>query len=196
VVIAEKKRRMKSVFLTATLVLSLSLLVMMRAGEGKGWLLVGLFGYFWAFNLLEATLPSWVSKVAPVGSRGTAMGVYASCQFLGVFVGGVVGGYLVGTQGYSSLFMFMAALGGVWALVVYKSPPPRYLANCSFALPEYAIPPFDVVPGLLALPGVVDAMVVESERMVYLKVDRTLFKPGDAQAFLDVHADRQSLVIG
>lgn len=196
VVIAEKKRQMKSVFLAATLVLSLSLFVMMHAGDGKIWLVAGLLGYFWAFNLLEATLPSWVSKVAPAGSRGTAMGVYASAQFLGVFVGGVVAGYFMAHRGQEAVFLLMAGLGLVWSMVVLKSPPPRYLANWSLALPDAVQSADSMVPGLLNLPGVADAVLVESERMVYLKVDKALFRQEDARAFLGQHAGRQSMTMG
>lgn len=195
VVIAEKKRQMKTAFLVATLVLSLSLVVMMHAGDGKIWLVAGLLGYFWAFNLLEATLPSWVSKVAPAGSRGTAMGVYASAQFLGVFIGGVVAGYFMAHRGQEAVFLLMAGLGVVWSMVVLKSPPPRYLANLSLSFPEVGRPADTMVSGLLTLPGVADAVVVEAERMVYLKVDKALFRHDEARAFLGQHADRQTMTV-
>ena len=57
--------------------------------------LLVLFIFFVGFNVLEATQPSLVSKIAPAGSKGTATGIYATCQVMGVFLGGVVGGWLV-----------------------------------------------------------------------------------------------------
>jgi MFS family permease len=49
-----------------------------------------------AFNLLEVVLPAIVSRIAPAGFRGTAMGVYSSAQFAGAFVGGALGGFIAG----------------------------------------------------------------------------------------------------
>ena len=66
---------------------------------------MALLVFFTAFNLLEATLPSLISKIAPVGAKGTAIGVYSSVQFLGAFVGATVGGYLYQHFGSSALYL-------------------------------------------------------------------------------------------
>ena len=50
--------------------------------------------FFAAFNLLEAMLPSLVSKYAPRDARGAAIGVNSSAQFLGAFAGAAAGGWL------------------------------------------------------------------------------------------------------
>jgi len=67
------------------------------------------FFFFVAFNLLEATLPSLVSKISPVGSKGTAMGLYATSQFFGAFIGGGLGGWLL--QGYGVSALLLACFG-------------------------------------------------------------------------------------
>ena len=88
------------------LVIGLSWLAL---GDGLSWQWVAaVFIFFTAFNLLEATLPSWLSKQAPAGSKGTAMGVYSTCQFLGASVGGFVGGYLVENFGVAEVFWLAA----------------------------------------------------------------------------------------
>lgn len=70
--------------------------------------------FFSAFNLLEASLPSLVSRLAPVHLRGAAMGGYATCQFLGAGVGGVLGGVMLAHVGVYAVFWAGAALAAVW----------------------------------------------------------------------------------
>ena len=88
---------------------------------------VWLWAFFTAFNVLEATLPSLISKVAPPHAKGSAMGVYSSAQFMGAFVGGVVGGYLQGSGGAVTVFGFAAALAGFWFLPTLTMRAPSHL---------------------------------------------------------------------
>jgi MFS family permease len=79
--------------------------------------LVGLLLFFFvAFNILEACLPSLVSRIAPGGSRGTALGVYNTTQALGLFAGGAAGGWLAQHWGESSVFVFGFAVIALWLL--------------------------------------------------------------------------------
>ena len=73
-----------------------------------------LVAFFTCFNLIEALLPSLVSRIAPVAARGTALGVFSSCQFLGAFCGGVVGGWALGTFGLSSIFLTNGIAALLW----------------------------------------------------------------------------------
>lgn len=85
----------------------------------SGWapaLLVGLLLFFIAFNTLEASLPSLLTRFAPEGMRGTALGVYATAQFLGAFLGGVLGGAIYGAYGVSGVFIFCALAAGLWLI--------------------------------------------------------------------------------
>jgi len=76
---------------------------------------VAVLVFFVGFNYLEATLPALVSKVAPSARRGSAMGVYSSSQFLGIFAGGSVGGVLIGLTDITTLLVVNAALLILWA---------------------------------------------------------------------------------
>ncbi len=76
---------------------------------------VGLF--FTAFNILEASLPSLVSRIAPTGTRGTALGLYSSAQFLGLFLGGVIGGWLDASYGMVGILLFCIILAVIWLIV-------------------------------------------------------------------------------
>lgn len=85
--------------------------------------ILGLLIFFWGFNLLEATLPSVVSRRVEDGSRGKAMGWYASSQFLGTFVGGAFGGWLVSQYGLSAVFYFGLILFAFLFLVTLPMQP-------------------------------------------------------------------------
>ena len=85
----------------------------------SGWLpglLLGLLLFFIAFNTLEASLPSLLTRFAPPGMRGTALGVYATAQFLGAFLGGVLGGWIYGAYDVQGVFVFCALAAGLWLI--------------------------------------------------------------------------------
>jgi MFS family permease len=174
--LAERGGRIKAVFLGAIIVLMCAetgLYLMPPAVLNVVVLLTILFA---AFNLLEATLPSLVSRVAPVDCRGTAMGFYSSSQFLGAFLGGSLGGLLQGLLGLHAVFL-CAALGALmWLVVAATMSPPAKLSNYIYR--TGALDPGQVSAlsrQLTALAGVAEAVVVAEEGVAYLKVDKRLF---------------------
>ena len=94
----------------------------MTADRGIAALLVALWLFFVAFNALEAMLPSLVSRLAPATGKGAAMGVYNSFQFLGMFAGGLVAGWLSGRFGAGSVYWFCAATAGLWLVGAVTAP--------------------------------------------------------------------------
>lgn len=100
--------------------LAASVLALVWAHTALWPLLAALLAFFTAFNVLEAHLPAEVSRAAPVGSRGTALGVYATCQFLGTFAGGAVGGLAWGQGGAPAVFWLSTALALVWLVVAVR----------------------------------------------------------------------------
>ena len=85
-IFAERRNAQKKIFVLAVGLMTIAMFVLGNA-QSAAITVSMLFVYFAAFNLLEASLPSWLSKVCPVGNRGTAMGIYSTCQFLGTFIG-------------------------------------------------------------------------------------------------------------
>jgi predicted MFS family arabinose efflux permease len=77
-------------------------------------IIIALIFYFIGFNYLEASLPSLVSKLAPIQRRGLALGVYNSSQSLGIFVGGSLGGLIANFYGYQGTFLFCSVLLMIW----------------------------------------------------------------------------------
>lgn len=81
-------------------------------------LLVMLIIFFAAFNYLEASLPSLVSRMASSSSKGTALGVYASSQFIGTFTGALIGGIIHEHFGLPAVFIFSGIMALLWLLLV------------------------------------------------------------------------------
>ena len=116
----ERRGHLKKVFLAAILLIALVQLGLLVVSSGTPtlWPLGGLlFVFFCGFNVLEATQPSLVSRLAPAHVRGTAMGVYNTLQSLGFFVGGWAGGALLKSWGSQMLFLCCAAATLLWWLV-------------------------------------------------------------------------------
>ena len=114
IIAAEKHGRMKLVFNAA-----IALLVAVQIGFGffghgvyalAFWLML----FFVAFNVLEATQPSLISRIAPAHAKGAALGVYNTTQSLGLFLGGVLGGALAKHSGEPSVWIACAALALIW----------------------------------------------------------------------------------
>ncbi len=172
IILAEKKRKMKQVFLGAIAVLILAELGLSYSHQHLIGIIAFLWVFFCGFNLLEATLPSLVSKTAPADLKGTAMGAYSSCQFMGLFVGGLVGGWFNGQYGVTAVFLFCAVAGASWLLVSWHMKPPRYWANLLISLDKLSAEEANVfVTQLLTVVGVEEVTPYYQEAVAYLKVD-------------------------
>jgi MFS family permease len=88
--------------------------VLVHSGGGMVVIAALMLGFFVAFNVLEALLPSLVSRLAPAQGRGAAIGVYNTTQTLGVFFGGLLGGWVAAHHGTTGVFALCAVLVAVW----------------------------------------------------------------------------------
>jgi MFS family permease len=126
VLYADRRSRPKPVLLGAVGLL-LAVEAALAAAGPRLSLLAGLMlAFFVAFNVLEAMLPSLVSRIAPAHGRGAAIGVYNTTQTLGVFFGGLFGGWMARHHGASGLYMACAVLCAAWlAVAAGMRPMPR-----------------------------------------------------------------------
>lgn len=122
VIVAERGGRMKEVFVTAIVVLLAAVLTLGFAEHDAAAVFVALTFFFAAFNSMEAMLPSLISRFAPSYAKGTAMGVYSSLQFLGIFVGGAVGGVAASVGGSRGVFAFTALVAFGWLMTAVAMP--------------------------------------------------------------------------
>ncbi|MBL8485279.1 MAG: MFS transporter [Rhodocyclaceae bacterium] len=169
IIYAERHAKMKPVFLSAILLL-LATQVGLFLGDGNFVLLVALLlVFFVAFNVLEATLPSIISRIAPPRAKGLALGIYNTSQSAGLFVGGAAGGWLrqhYGTEAAYGLGLVFALL---WLLMAWSMHPLPVAA-----LREYPIAPhldLDALRAqLLGVTGVREISLAPDKRIAYLKI--------------------------
>lgn len=172
VIIAENKRQMKQVFVSAILVIALSEFSLVWFYHSLLAIVAILFAFFTAFNVLEASLPSLVAKSAPPDLKGTAMGVYSSSQFFGAFLGGAMGGWLHQLYGVQGVFLFCSIVALVWFLVASTMKNPKYLSSHLVNIGDVdESNVHQIVKKLTQVAGVAEAVVIPEEGMAYLMVD-------------------------
>ena len=127
IIYGERFQRGKIVFLCAVLVLAASQGGLLLFHANLAQILLYLVLFFVAFNLLEASLPALNSRIAPRELRGTALGVHSTLQFLGAFLGGLMGGWIYQHFGELAVFGVCAGLAALWFAAAYSMapPPPR-----------------------------------------------------------------------
>ncbi|MDZ4106290.1 MAG: MFS transporter [Nitrosomonas sp.] len=172
IIYAEKRAQLKFVFIAAIALLLIGQVLLATTFDSIWGTAIALLVFFTAFNLLEASLPSLISKIAPVGAKGTAIGVYSSTQFLGAFVGAAVGGYLFGNYGSSALYTFCGLLLIVWLILAVTMKAPAAVRSKMYHVQEMDLNKSkELSRELAAIPGVHEALVLANERVAYLKVD-------------------------
>ena len=174
IIIGEKKAKLKPIFVFAVALLLLTQ-VSLTFLIGNFWGIVTLLlTFFIAFNILEASLPSLISKIAPAQAKGTAMGVYNTSQSLGLFVGGALGGWLAHQLGQSAVFAFGATLSAVWlALALSMRAPPAVRTRMFHLEIMDTAQARTLTQKLAGIRGVFEAAVVAEEGTLILKVDIT-----------------------
>lgn len=180
IIIAEKKRKMRQVFLAAIALMTAALALLAVGGQLGVVIILGLLLYFMGFNLLEATIPSWISKRAPVANKATAMGISSSSQFFGAFVGGALGGVLL-TQSNLLAWALLALVMAMAFLLILPIAQPPYLTSTTVSIPKDTDLQ-DWSQQVLAVDGVDELMVMAKEQIAYLKLDKSKLTDSSRQS--------------
>ena len=171
IIYGEKRAKLKQVFVAAVALMLLAQLGMAASMHHFWGIVAALTAYFIAFNILEATLPSLISKIAPGSAKGTAMGVYNTSQSIGLFFGGISGGWLSQHYGFSAVFMFSASLMSIWLIAAFGMRPPPAVKTRMFHLGTIGSDQAALLnTQLRAIQGVYESTVVAEEGIAILKV--------------------------
>jgi MFS family permease len=175
-IFADKKSRTKAVFVGAIALAVLAQLTLLFFHASVLSVAAALLLFFIAFNLLEAMLPSLISKTAPLAAKGTAMGVYSSVQFLGAFVGAAAGGFLMEHFGGNAAFIFAIVLLILWLGVAMGMQSPAAVRTRLYPLPAMDEDAARLLQSrLMQQKGVREVIVVAAEQMASLKVETSGF---------------------
>jgi predicted MFS family arabinose efflux permease len=174
-VILAEHGRMKPVFLGSIGLLAVGQVLFPWGQAHLGLMMLGLLAFFTAFNVLESILPSLVSRLAPADAKGTAMGVYSSSQFLGIFVGGALGGWIGSRWGVDGVVAFCVALAVLWGSFAWSMRPPAQVSSRVLRVSVHdESEARRLEDRLRQVPGVLDAVVVCAEGMAYVRGERGL----------------------
>ena len=173
VLLADRRNRPKPVMVVAVALLLAVQTGLAFMGTTLATLAVLLLAFFAAFNVLEALLPSLVSRIAPAHARGAAIGVYNTTQTLGLFFGGLMGGWVADRYGVAAVFTTCALLSALWGAVAAGMRPLRApvneLSSLTFSIAAHV--DLDGLREALArVRGVREAEIVPAERIARLKV--------------------------
>jgi MFS family permease len=170
---ADRRHHPKAVLIAAIALLAGFQAAFAMLGGSIAVLAVLMLGFFVAFNVLEALLPSLVSRIAPERGRGAAIGVYNTTQTLGVFFGGLLGGWVASHYGTTRVFAVCAALATLWLVFAagMRAPSARVneLSSITFSIAS-GVSLEGLREALAGVHGVHEAEVFAAERIAHLKV--------------------------
>ncbi|WP_106182976.1 MFS transporter [Candidatus Pandoraea novymonadis] len=117
IIAVEKRGKTKTVLVSSIALIGLSQFALAELPSTVMVMMTVLFFYFLGFNVLEASQPSLVSKLAPRSLKGAAIGVYNTTQALGLFSGGIIGGFLMNHLDHTWIFLFFGAVALLWLII-------------------------------------------------------------------------------
>ena len=182
---AERQRQQPQFFRVAIALVVAAVAVIVFVPAHWTYLAVAVVLFFTGFNFLEATLPSSLTRFAPAGRKGSASGIYATCQFFGAFVGGAAGGSIYQSFGLLGVGIFCTVLLLCWFAVSFGMRPPPQQQSVSYNLPKLVDEHVDgLAEQLSTIVGVEEVRIVAAEKTVYLKVHKTDYNEADVKAQL------------
>ncbi|ARJ40871.1 hypothetical protein B1H58_01910 [Pantoea alhagi] len=184
IIYAEVKRRMKRVFICCVALILIAEIVLWGAGNHFWTLVIGVQLFFLAFNLMEAILPSLISKESPAGYKGTAMGIYSTSQFLGVAIGGSMGGWVFDRFDAQTVFLLGSIVATLWLLLSSTMQEPPYVSSLRIVLSENALNDPRLEQKLKAQRGVSSVFIVPEERSAYIKIDSKVTSRVELEALI------------
>ena len=184
IIIGEKRAKLKTVFIGAVALMLVAQILFASTIHQFWGVVISLLVYFTAFNILEASLPSLISKMAPAASKGTAMGVHSTAQSFGIFLGAVVGGYLSHRFGYSAVFIFCAVLMCIWLVLTFGMITPPAVRTKMYHLNDLSAQQASTLAQKISqMAGVYEAVAIAQEQLLIVKVNNQ--QSTDSQALIE-----------
>ncbi|MBA3661705.1 MAG: MFS transporter [Gammaproteobacteria bacterium] len=174
--IAERKQQHRFYFLMSISLLITAEVLLWRYSTQLPLIVFSLGCFFTGFSILEAFLPSLVSKIAPPGAKGSALGLYSFAQFSGIFVGGVMGGWLYGHINFQAVYLCCALLASLWLLIAFSMQTTRITTHMLKLHPTRLKGWESIAAQLQKLSAVHEVTFVAEEGIVYIKIEREVLQ--------------------
>ena len=172
IIIGEKKAKLKEVFIGAVLLMLIAQTAFAFSIHHFWGIILCLLVYFTAFNILEASLPSLISKMSPAAFKGTAIGIHNTAQSMGIFLGATIGGYLSHHFNFSAVFAFCAILMFIWLLLSFGMKTPPSVKTKMYHLHECSeLQAQNIAEQVKKLTGVYEAVAIAQENTLIVKIN-------------------------
>lgn len=183
-ILAEKKQQHTRVMLVGVLLIALIQLIFGIYYLALAGIVISMILFFAGFNLLEALLPSIVSRVAPLSGKGSALGLYSSSQFAGAFLGGPAAGLMIQYVGEQGVYLMGCFICMIWVIALLGLKNPPALSSYTLTITDTSIDSFSsLVEEIKAIEGVSEAIALPEAGAVYLKVDKKLLDPTSLEKY-------------
>ncbi len=170
---AERRQQIKHYFLGGILAMATAECLLWSGAQNITTVTAGIGLFFAGFTLLEAFLPSLISRTAPASSKGSAMGLYSCAQYSGIFAGGVLGGWLYSQFHFSGVYIFCVSLTLIWFIIAVSMRQPRYLVTQVIRLAPSQQPNWATFAAKLQnIPGMAEVTLVTEDNLAYVKMER------------------------
>ena len=180
-IFGEKYSKGKEVFL-ASIGFIVASFLLMGFSDSFLWFAVGATFFFIGFNMFEPLLQSFVAKFAKVHQKGAALGVANTFAYVGVFLGGAIGGWIYGHYSVQGVTVFVVILSVFWTLWIMGMRNPGLRANLFLDFDTYEK---TKLQGLKTLDGVTDFYVNETEGLIVIKYDAEEVSEDHIKTFLE-----------
>lgn len=179
-VFGEKHGKGKEVFLASIAFIAVAF-ILMGWSNSLVWFGVGATLFFIGFNMFEPLLQSFVSKFAKVHQKGAALGVANTFAYVGIFLGGAIGGWLYQHFGSGGVATFVLIVSIFWAAWIFTMRSPGVRDNLFLPFAEYDKSKID---GLKMVNGVTDFYLNETEQIIVVKFDNEIVSVDVIETFL------------
>ncbi|WP_168204006.1 MFS transporter [Aliikangiella coralliicola] len=184
IIFAEKNRRHAQVMLLGVCLIALVQLFFGLFQFSLVVVALAMVVYFAGFNLLEALLPSMISRIAPLSGKGTALGVYSTSQFAGAFLGGPIAGIIMQYNGMDGVYILGSVMALIWAVLLLGLKNPSAVTAYTLTMPSVSADSFpSLVEEIKAIEGVSEAVALPEAGAVYLKVDKKTLDPRSLEKY-------------
>ncbi|BAO00768.1 YajR protein [Candidatus Pantoea carbekii] len=175
IIYSETKRCIKKVLISCIGIMIISQTLFWISELHVNIILIAIELFFFSFNVIEAILPSLISKESPVGYKGTAMGIYSTSQFLGAAIGGSIGGWIYEHFDTYTVFLFNSLIAIPWFFISLSMKEPPYVSSLRITLSNSMLVAITNLQNYLTTqPGVKTVLIIPEEKSAYVKIDNTL----------------------
>ncbi len=179
-VFGEKYGKGKQIFMISILFILLAFLAM-GFSHTPLIFIVGVILFFIGFNMFEPLLQSFVSKFARVHQKGAALGVANTFAYIGIFLGGLIAGYIINHYDRATLAIFVVLLCVLWFLWILKMNNPNARANLYLSLDEYKR---DDIMKLQENEAIVEVYINETEYLAIVKYEKEMISKDEVKGLL------------